>query len=630
MSDTQKFSVSFTLGRPSEAHGANLRHNRREFFARNVNENLSSQNISYVREDVRDAYHKLFGKALDEYNAKQYPYRRIHDYYDHIADGKREEPYYEAIIQFGDSVNAPVGSANGKLVQGFLDEYIRDFEKRNPNLHVFNAVLHLDEAAPHLHIDFIPVYRESRSKGLSTGVSMKAALREQGIEARSPKENQVVMWEESERAEMERILIRHGFAREDKGAKYKHMSVEDYKKHKDEQNMVKTIRQKLNVTPGETSQSNVRKLKEKLLESEKEKENLKEQNRSPYKSFFYSDAMKQDFVVSRLRELEIPFRETGNGFEAQECYAEKIRAIEKEYRSPRAAMSDRLRDDIDRMVLCSDSFEALVQSLESAGYEVKPGKYISVKPKGAERFIRLKSLGEEYSEYALRNRIRGNNNFIAGIDRQIRESQKTEARYVTWTMLRMYTVSFRAGGLPAQKKKDARKPFSFMNDANCDALLALNREVRNGETADSLRESLRQRFGDREREVAEKEDALGRVKSDLKAFYELKEKCEVYFAGKHSPVFTAAQARATLERYPDITAGNYKQTVETLIRNETDSLAQAQKDLDDARQALKEAAAISETCEKVLGGTFVRELADDESESLGSDVIPNGLRGPRQ
>jgi hypothetical protein len=99
-----------------------------------------------VQEDVREAYQKLFGEALAEYNAKQKRGdRKIHDYFYHIANGKREEAFYEIVVQFGDSKTAPVGSENCELAKKLLDEYVRAFQKRNPNLYIFNAVLHLDE-----------------------------------------------------------------------------------------------------------------------------------------------------------------------------------------------------------------------------------------------------------------------------------------------------------------------------------------------------------------------------------------------------------------------------------------------------------------------------------------------------
>ena len=78
----EKYSISFTLGRASDQHGVNLAHNNRQFTAPNVDESRSCQNISYVRQGVREAYQQLFSAALGEYNAAQKkPCRRIQDYY---------------------------------------------------------------------------------------------------------------------------------------------------------------------------------------------------------------------------------------------------------------------------------------------------------------------------------------------------------------------------------------------------------------------------------------------------------------------------------------------------------------------------------------------------------------------
>ena len=96
------YSISFTLGKASNPHGANLRHNNRPFLAPNIDPSRTEQNVTYVRQDVRDAYHQLFDQAVQEYNDRQYRKDRvIDDYYAQIASGKREEAFYEIVIQFG-------------------------------------------------------------------------------------------------------------------------------------------------------------------------------------------------------------------------------------------------------------------------------------------------------------------------------------------------------------------------------------------------------------------------------------------------------------------------------------------------------------------------------------------------
>ena len=163
----ERFSISFTLGKASAAHGANVNHNNRKFLADNINPAETSHNISYKMQSVESAYQELFGEAVAEYNAAQKrPCRRIADYYSHIANGHREEPFYEAVVQFGDCRTVQSGTQRWYAAQTMLNDYMRDFEKRNPNLFVFNAVMHLDEASPHLHIDFIPFYTKERQRGL--------------------------------------------------------------------------------------------------------------------------------------------------------------------------------------------------------------------------------------------------------------------------------------------------------------------------------------------------------------------------------------------------------------------------------------------------------------------------------
>lgn len=101
----ERFSISVTLGKASNPHGANLAHNNRDFIARNIRRDQMQNNIFFKQQDVRETYSELFGAAIAEYNAKQkQPCRRIKDYYSHIASGKREEPFYEVIVQLGDAL----------------------------------------------------------------------------------------------------------------------------------------------------------------------------------------------------------------------------------------------------------------------------------------------------------------------------------------------------------------------------------------------------------------------------------------------------------------------------------------------------------------------------------------------
>ena len=618
------FSTSFTLGKASVEHGANLAHNNRDFTAKNVDEKKISENITYVRNDVEDAYQEVFGEALREYNEKRTRKDRIiSDYYKHISNSKREEAFYEIIVQFGDSKNAPCGSQNGEAAKKMLDEYIRNFKKRNPNLHIFNAVLHMDEASPHLHIDFIPFYTRGREKGLSKGVSMKAALDEQGFSAKNFKENRLVAWEANEREEMDRILQRNGFSHINKNAKYPHMSVEEYKYAfgNDEKNVAAALREISHVSEGDKTEEAVRGLKLRLLALENKTEALLQQKHSPYKPFFYSLPEKQAYVQSQLDALGIPYRETENGFEAQECFVEDIRKIEKEFKPVKSSAREKLREDIDRLLMQSKDIDELLEKLIKERYEIKQGKYLAVKPAHGQQFIRLKSLGEHYSEYALRNRISAKRKFEENITAKINAAQQKDSPDIlVLRTIRFYTVAFSDGALP-MKKRNKKMPFSWSNDIELDKLTALNKKINSGATLDTLRVE----FEAFEQSTAQKEAVLVKATADLKSFYELKEKILMVFEGKKSEVFTLAEAELALKRYPSINKNNYR-NIDTLIEKESENVRQATMSLDAEKEKLREAADTLAVSEKVMGGTYVQSLVGNERQRREAKFIPNGLK----
>lgn len=126
-----------------------------------------------------------------------------------------------------------------------LDEYMLDFEKRNPNLKVFNAVMHLDESTPHLHIDFVPVAHKGQ-RGMPLKNSMSGALHEQGFSSSNKMQNEWTAWSESERSFMEQILLKHGLQREDKNVHRPHLSVDDYKKAAREAEQISSINAHIN------------------------------------------------------------------------------------------------------------------------------------------------------------------------------------------------------------------------------------------------------------------------------------------------------------------------------------------------------------------------------------------------
>ena len=207
-----------------------VNHNSRKFKAENVDADCSHLNIDYCNESIKKVYHELFDEELARYNAKQTRAdRKIENYYEKIRSSKQEKPFHELILQIGDKENMSAESDNGQLARQVLDEYYRGFQERNPQLRVFSAHLHLDEATPHLHIDFVPFTTGSK-RGLDTRVSLKQALAAQGFKGGSRGDTEWSQWVLSEKEQLAAVMERYGIEWEQKGTHEKHLSVLDYKK----------------------------------------------------------------------------------------------------------------------------------------------------------------------------------------------------------------------------------------------------------------------------------------------------------------------------------------------------------------------------------------------------------------
>ena len=211
-----------------------VNHNSRKFKAENVDGSRTHLNIDYCNENIKKVYHELFDEALEKYNDKQTRAdRRIENYYEKIRNSKQEKPFHELILQIGDKENMSAESENGEIARQILDEYYRGFQERNPQLKVFSAHLHMDEATPHLHIDFVPFTTGSK-RGLDTRVSLKQALAAQGFKGGTRGDTEWNQWVSAEKSALAFVMERHGIEWEHKGTHEKHLSVLDYKKQERE------------------------------------------------------------------------------------------------------------------------------------------------------------------------------------------------------------------------------------------------------------------------------------------------------------------------------------------------------------------------------------------------------------
>lgn len=191
--------------------------------------------MTIVDKDIRAAYKEIFGNVLQEYNKRQKRAdRRIDDYYEHILKSKNgEKPFYEDVIQWGSMEDFRADPRLREKAKECLVEYARTFEARNPNLKLIGAYVHMDEASPHLHLDYIPVASGYKT-GLQARNSLDKAMKQMGYVPvkESRINNATKLWKEHERAYFGELCRSKGLKVEAERKARGSLSVDEYKEAK--------------------------------------------------------------------------------------------------------------------------------------------------------------------------------------------------------------------------------------------------------------------------------------------------------------------------------------------------------------------------------------------------------------
>ena len=230
-------SISMCEGKGS------LSHNNREFTARNIDSSRTPNNIVFVQQALSDAYHQLFDEAGEKYNARQKRKdRKIGDYFEHlfncppgksfIVNANKQKCFYEHLVYIGTKKDSGIGTPDAEITKECLREYMEGFQGRNPNFYVFNAVMHLDESTPHLHIDYIPVGHFKN--GLEVRNAKNKALEEMNFGKDAKANNR---WRLAEWDILKNICNAHGIEiSEPKKSRGYSYTVEEYGEHQDKIN----------------------------------------------------------------------------------------------------------------------------------------------------------------------------------------------------------------------------------------------------------------------------------------------------------------------------------------------------------------------------------------------------------
>ena len=210
----------------------------------------------------------------------------------------------------------------GQMAAEILDEYMKGFQERNPTLRVFSAHLHMDEATPHLHIDFVP-YITGSKRGLDTRVSLKQALSALGFKGGTRMETELNQWVTAEKQQVASIMLEHGIEWEQKGTHEKHLSLLDFEKQERAKEVAALEKQKAEL---EKHNANMQEVNEKWLD---QLENIEREISSAHEN--REEADKQaDQAKKKAAQYEKKLTEIAPMVKDMERFAEKYSADPEE------------------------------------------------------------------------------------------------------------------------------------------------------------------------------------------------------------------------------------------------------------------------------------------------------------
>lgn len=225
-------TISLPQGRGNLAH--NIRSYGEDKMPSNIDVSRMQENVIIHHETLHAAYHRLFDEPVEEYNNKQKRAdRKIKDYYQHVKNSKNgEKLFYEDVLQWGKKEDFEKNPELRQVAKSCLIDYIKgskevgvpSFAERNPGLEIIGAYIHMDEASPHMHFDYIPVasgYKTGLQMRNSLDRTMKAVIKHRTGREYSPRagevdgkgkciDNATKQWKELERELFRSICISHG------------------------------------------------------------------------------------------------------------------------------------------------------------------------------------------------------------------------------------------------------------------------------------------------------------------------------------------------------------------------------------------------------------------------------------
>ena len=341
----------------------NIPHNNRtlteEEYKQPAHEHIirekSSDNIVIRQSTIQEAYKEVFGEAVEEYNAKQKRKdRQIKDYYKHVYHSKTLDLQREMIIGLGNKEDwEKLGYEKKKEAGQLLREVIEDFIKdKKDHIHVYNAVVHLDEAgAPHAHINFIPLAHGYKN-GLKTQPSWTKSLAQMGYPGKGRKP--FMAFRETEVERIGRIAEKYGIERK-LGETNPLPDVQTYKRVKDLEKQAKAKEAEIEGLEQEYSQKD-RELKRQAQEQAQALDNFNKK----LESELNEKEVELELLDGELAEKQAEAQ--GAGESAQRARQEAQQAQQAKEQAEREAQN--LRVDIERLRADKQAKESTIATID--------------------------------------------------------------------------------------------------------------------------------------------------------------------------------------------------------------------------------------------------------------------------
>lgn len=309
----ERLSYSAHLSRKNSAINSKAKlagvakHNLRKYRSNNYDkENIVILcGTDKLVQDVKKVYMEQFSEAVEEYNKKQTrEERKIHDYFEKTAKSNKDMAV-ELIFQIGDKEFWDKNPDKRRRMDVAFKEILELLQKFAPNLVMANAVIHYDEASPHMHVVAVPV-AEGFKKGMTKQVSKRKVCTKEFLEE--------VLQGKIRECVDNRIFVWLGeFLKSKQTGRNNDLSVVEYKVKKENEKYEKTVK-------------NVEVMNNEILKKTAEKQRADKKLEETYKELKEADAVAQ-WGIKDIREFENKVTkgpEEPKGLMSAKSYREKI------------------------------------------------------------------------------------------------------------------------------------------------------------------------------------------------------------------------------------------------------------------------------------------------------------------